>query len=427
MSQSSDLFAQAQLHIPGGVNSPVRAFKGVGGDPVFIDSAAGAWLYDADGKRYIDYVGSWGPMILGHAHPQVIEAVEAVVRKGLSFGAPTALETQMADKVCELMPSIEMVRMVSSGTEATMSAIRLARGYTGRDKIVKFEGCYHGHSDSLLVKAGSGALTFGEPSSPGVPASLAKHTITLNYNDSAQVRETFSSIGDQIACIIVEPVAGNMNCIPPLPGFLETLRSECDKSGTVLIFDEVMTGFRVALGGAQALYAVKPDLTTLGKVIGGGMPVGAFGGKREIMEKISPLGPVYQAGTLSGNPIAMTAGLKTLELISETDFYSRLTAKTEALVSGLKIRAAAAGVSVTTNQVGGMFGLFFSDAEKVSDFAQSMACNQEQFRKFFHAMLDRGVYLAPSAFEAGFVSAAHSDEDLQQTLDAAEESFAEVV
>jgi len=427
MSQSSDLFAQAQLHIPGGVNSPVRAFKGVGGDPVFIDSATGAWLYDADGKRYIDYVGSWGPMILGHAHPQVIEAVEAVVRKGLSFGAPTALETQMADKVCELMPSIEMVRMVSSGTEATMSAIRLARGYTGRDKIVKFEGCYHGHSDSLLVKAGSGALTFGEPSSPGVPASLAEHTITLNYNDSAQVRETFSSIGDQIACIIVEPVAGNMNCIPPLPGFLETLRSECGKSGTVLIFDEVMTGFRVALGGAQALYDVKPDLTTLGKVIGGGMPVGAFGGKREIMEKISPLGPVYQAGTLSGNPIAMTAGLKTLELISETDFYSSLTAKTEALVSGLKMRAAAADVSVATNQVGGMFGLFFSDADNVSDFAESMACNQEQFRRFFHAMLDRGVYLAPSAFEAGFVSAAHSDEDLQQTLDAAEESFAEVV
>ncbi len=427
MSQSSDLFAQAQLHIPGGVNSPVRAFKGVGGDPVFIDSATGAWLYDADGKRYIDYVGSWGPMILGHAHPQVIEAVEAVVRKGLSFGAPTALETQMADKVCELMPSIEMVRMVSSGTEATMSAIRLARGFTGRDKIVKFEGCYHGHSDSLLVKAGSGALTFGEPSSPGVPASLAEHTITLNYNDSAQVRETFSSIGDQIACIIVEPVAGNMNCIPPLPGFLETLRSECDKSGTVLIFDEVMTGFRVALGGAQALYAVNPDLTTLGKVIGGGMPVGAFGGKREIMEEISPLGPVYQAGTLSGNPIAMTAGLKTLELISGTDFYSKLTAKTEALVGGLKMRAAAAGVPVTTNQVGGMFGLFFSDAEKVSDFSQSMACDQDRFRKFFHAMLDRGVYLAPSAFEAGFVSAAHSDEDLQQTLDAAEESFAEVV
>ena len=427
MSQSSDLFAQAQLHIPGGVNSPVRAFKGVGGDPVFIDSATGAWLYDADGNRYIDYVGSWGPMILGHDHPQVIEAVEAVVRKGLSFGAPTELETQMADKVCELMPSIEMVRMVSSGTEATMSAIRLARGFTGRDKIVKFEGCYHGHSDSLLVKAGSGALTFGEPSSPGVPASLAEHTITLNYNDSAQVRETFSSIGDQIACIIVEPVAGNMNCIPPLPGFLETLRSECDKSGAVLIFDEVMTGFSVALGGAQALYDVKPDLTTLGKVIGGGMPVGAFGGKREIMEKISPLGPVYQAGTLSGNPIAMTAGLKTLELISETDFYSSLTAKTEALVSGLKMRAAAAGVSVATNQVGGMFGLFFSDADKVSDFAQSMACNKEQFRRFFHAMLDRGVYLAPSAFEAGFVSAAHSDEDLQQTLAAAEESFAEVV
>jgi len=424
MSDSSQLFAAAQKHIPGGVNSPVRAFKGVGGDPVFIESAAGPYLYGADGRKYIDYVGSWGPMILGHAHHEVVEAVEAVVRKGLSFGAPTEIETRMADKVCELMPSIEMVRMVSSGTEATMSAIRLARGYTGRDKIVKFEGCYHGHSDSLLVKAGSGALTFGEPSSPGVPASLAEHTITLNYNDSEQVRETFSEIGEQIACIIVEPVAGNMNCIPPAPGFLETLREVCDASGAVLIFDEVMTGFRVGLGGVQALYGVTPDLTTLGKIIGGGMPVGAFGGKREIMEKISPLGPVYQAGTLSGNPVAMTAGLKTLELISAPGFFDELTHKTSHLVNGLREKAEAAGVPVAVNQVGGMFGLFFTDAEVVTNFAESTACNQEQFRQFFHAMLDRGVYMAPSAFEAGFVSIAHSETDIEQTIGYAREAFA---
>ncbi|MGD8557403.1 MAG: glutamate-1-semialdehyde 2,1-aminomutase [Chromatiales bacterium] len=426
MSDSSQLFAAAQKHIPGGVNSPVRAFKGVGGDPVFIESAAGAYLYGADGKKYIDYVGSWGPMILGHAHHEVIEAVETVVRRGLSFGAPTEIETQMADRVCELMPSIEMVRMVSSGTEATMSAIRLARGYTGRDKIVKFEGCYHGHSDSLLVKAGSGALTFGEPSSPGVPASLAEHTITLDYNDSEQVRETFASIGEQIACIIVEPVTGNMNCIPPLPGFLETLREVCDESGAVLIFDEVMTGFRVALGGVQALYGVTPDLTTLGKIIGGGMPVGAFGGKREIMEKISPLGPVYQAGTLSGNPVAMTAGLKTLELISTPGFFDELTHKTAHLTNGLREKAEAAGVPVAVNQVGGMFGLFFTDAEVVTNFSESTACNQEQFRRFFHAMLDRGVYMAPSSFEAGFVSIAHSETDIEQTLAIAREAFEEV-
>jgi glutamate-1-semialdehyde 2,1-aminomutase len=426
MSDSSQLFAAAQKHIPGGVNSPVRAFKGVGGDPVFIESAAGPYLYGADGRKYIDYVGSWGPMILGHAHHEVIEAVEAVVRRGLSFGAPTEIETLMADKVCELMPSIEMVRMVSSGTEATMSAIRLARGYTGRDKIVKFEGCYHGHSDSLLVKAGSGALTFGEPSSPGVPASLAEHTITLNYNDSEQVRETFSEIGEQIACIIVEPVAGNMNCIPPGPGFLETLREVCDASGAVLIFDEVMTGFRVGLGGVQALYGVTPDLTTLGKIIGGGMPVGAFGGKREIMEKISPLGPVYQAGTLSGNPVAMTAGLKTLELISAPGFFDELTHKTSHLVNGLREKAEAAGVPVAVNQVGGMFGLFFTDAEVVTNFAESTACNQEQFKKFFHAMLDRGVYMAPSAFEAGFVSIAHSETDIEQTVGYAREAFKEI-
>jgi glutamate-1-semialdehyde 2,1-aminomutase len=426
MSDSSQLFAAAQKHIPGGVNSPVRAFKGVGGDPVFIESAAGPYLYGADGRKYIDYVGSWGPMILGHAHHEVIEAVEAVVRRGLSFGAPTEIETLMADKVCELMPSIEMVRMVSSGTEATMSAIRLARGYTGRDKIVKFEGCYHGHSDSLLVKAGSGALTFGEPSSPGVPASLAEHTITLNYNDSEQVRDTFSEIGEQIACIIVEPVAGNMNCIPPGPGFLETLREVCDASGAVLIFDEVMTGFRVGLGGVQALYGVTPDLTTLGKIIGGGMPVGAFGGKREIMEKISPLGPVYQAGTLSGNPVAMTAGLKTLELISAPGFFDELTHKTAHLVNGLREKAEAAGVPVAVNQVGGMFGLFFTDAEVVTNFAESTACNQEQFKKFFHAMLDRGVYMAPSAFEAGFVSIAHSETDIEQTVGYAREAFKEI-
>ena len=424
MSDSSQLFAAAQKHIPGGVNSPVRAFKGVGGDPVFIESAAGPYLYDADGKKYIDYVGSWGPMILGHAHHEVIEAVEAVVRRGLSFGAPTEIETRMADKVCELMPSIEMVRMVSSGTEATMSAIRLARGYTGRDKIVKFEGCYHGHSDSLLVKAGSGALTFGEPSSPGVPASLAEHTITLDYNNSEQVRETFGQIGEQIACIIVEPVAGNMNCIPPVPGFLETLREVCDESGAVLIFDEVMTGFRVGLGGVQALYGVTPDLTTLGKIIGGGMPVGAFGGKREIMEKISPLGPVYQAGTLSGNPVAMTAGLKTLELISAPGFFDELTHKTAHLVNGLREKAEASGVPVAVNQVGGMFGLFFTDAETVTNFTESTACNLEQFKKFFHAMLDRGVYMAPSAYEAGFVSIAHSETDIEQTIGYAREAFA---
>ncbi|OOZ37646.1 glutamate-1-semialdehyde 2,1-aminomutase [Solemya velesiana gill symbiont] len=426
MTGSHALFEKAQQHIPGGVNSPVRAFKGVGGDPVFIESAAGPYIFDPEGNRYIDYVGSWGPMILGHAHPAVIDAVSQVISKGLSFGAPTEIETRMADKTCELLPSLDMVRMVSSGTEATMSAIRLARGYTGRDKIVKFEGCYHGHSDSLLVKAGSGALTLGEPSSPGVPASLAEHTITLDYNNLEQVKQTFSEVGEQIACIIVEPVAGNMNCIPPVPGFLEGLREVCDQYNTVLIFDEVMTGFRVALGCVQGLYNVRPDLTTLGKVIGGGMPVGAFGGKREIMEKIAPLGPVYQAGTLSGNPVAMTAGLTTLELISEPGFFETLTEKTTKLVSGLTDQAKAAGVAVTSNQVGGMFGIFFTDAEQVSDFAQSTACNQEQFKAFFHAMLRHGAYLAPSAFEAGFVSSAHSDEDIEATIEAAGEAFKEI-
>ncbi|MGD2119435.1 MAG: glutamate-1-semialdehyde 2,1-aminomutase [Chromatiales bacterium] len=424
MSRSHDLFAAAQQHIPGGVNSPVRAFKGVGGDPVFVDSAKGAYLYDADGQQYIDYVGSWGPMILGHAHPEVIAAVSDIINKGLSFGAPTELETRMANKVCELVPSMDMVRMVSSGTEATMSAIRLARGFTGRDKIVKFEGCYHGHSDSLLVKAGSGMLTLGEPSSPGVPAALAEHTITLTYNDLDQVKAAFAEVGEQIACIIVEPVAGNMNCIPPVPGFLEGLREVCDQYGSVLIFDEVMTGFRAGLGGVQGLYDVKPDLTTLGKVIGGGMPVGAFGGKLDIMQKIAPLGPVYQAGTLSGNPVAMTAGLKTLELISAPNFFENLTQKTKQLVAGMLDLAKSANVGLTANQVGGMFGLFFTDADQVTDFAGSMACDQDRFKTFFHAMLDRGVYLAPSAFEAGFVSAAHSDDDIATTLSAAAEAFA---
>jgi len=426
MSRAHDLFLAAQSHIPGGVNSPVRAFRGVGGEPVFVDHAAGAYLFDPDGNRYIDYVGSWGPMVLGHAHPQVIQAVAETIQKGLSFGAPTEIETRMADRVCALVPSMDLVRMVSSGTEATMSAIRLARGHTGRDKIVKFEGCYHGHSDSLLVKAGSGALTLGQPSSPGVPASLAEHTLTLSYNDSAQVEETFAAIGDQIACIIIEPVAGNMNCIPPVPGFLETLRRVCDQHGTVLVFDEVMSGFRVALGGAQAVYGITPDLTTLGKVIGGGMPVGAFGGRREIMEKIAPLGPVYQAGTLSGNPVTMAAGLATLELISEPGFFEELSTKTGQLTTGLLGLAEAAGVPLSANRVGGMFGIFFTDAAQVTNFAQATAYDTERFKAFFHAMLKRGVYLAPSAFEAGFVSAAHSNDDIAATLSAAAEAFAEV-
>ncbi len=425
-NRSHELFSAAQVHIPGGVNSPVRAFRGVGGDPVFFESALGPYVFDADGNRYVDYVGSWGPMILGHAHPDVLAAVESRLHKGLSFGAPTQLETTMADTVCSLVPSMEMVRMVSSGTEATMSALRLARGFTGRDKIVKFEGCYHGHADSLLVKAGSGALTFGEPSSPGVPAALAELTITLRYNDLEQVQETFAKIGHEIACIIVEPVAGNMNCIPPVPGFLEGLRAVCDQSGALLILDEVMTGFRVALGGAQAHYGIRPDLTALGKVIGGGLPVGAFGGRRDIMERLSPLGPVYQAGTLSGNPIAMTAGLKTLELISAPGFFDRVSARTVELTDGLLTRAAAAGVPLAVNRVGGMFGIFFTDAPQVTTYAQATACNQDQFRAFFHAMLARGVYLAPSAFEAGFVSITHETPQIQATLDAAEQAFAQI-
>lgn len=425
MSESSEvLFAEAKSVIPGGVNSPVRSFSGVGGTPVFIDRAQGPYLYDSTGKRYIDYVGSWGPMILGHAHPDVVAAVKSAAEKGLSFGAPTEIETLLAQRVCELLPSISLVRMVSSGTEATMSAIRLARGYTSREKIVKFEGCYHGHSDSLLVKAGSGALTLGVPSSPGVSASVAENTITLPYNDSDSVRNLFNDIGEQIACIIVEPVAGNMNCVPPEPGFLQTLRDVCDQFHSVLIFDEVMTGFRVALSGAQGLYGIKPDLTTLGKILGGGMPVGAFGGHRKIMEYLAPLGPVYQAGTLSGNPVAMAAGLKTLDLIMAPGFYDKLYAKTERLTAGLTQVAQNAGIDFTTNRVGGMFGLFFSQENKITRFSQVVDCNQDLFKRFFHAMLKEGVYLAPSAFEAGFVSMAHGEEDLDNTLAIAEKVFA---
>ena len=424
MPSSHELYQEACRFIPGGVNSPVRAFRGVGGEPVFLARAAGAHVWSAEGTRYIDYVGSWGPAILGHAHPDVIRAVQVTAADGLSFGAPTALETDLARLVCRLVPSIELVRMVSSGTEATMSAIRLARGFTGRDTIVKFEGCYHGHSDSLLMKAGSGALTLGVPTSPGVPAALAAHTLTLSYNDLAQVRELFAARGNSIACVIVEPVAGNMNCIPPAPGFLELLREECTRHGTVLIFDEVMTGFRVALGGAQALYGIRPDLTTLGKIVGGGMPVGAFGGRREIMERIAPLGPVYQAGTLSGNPVAMAAGLATLAALEVPGFHARLAATTDTLVAGFKRAAAAARIPIATNHVCGMFGLFFTDRAAVGDYAAATACDVERFKRFFHSMLEQGVYLAPSAFEAGFVSAAHGPAEIEATLVAAARAFA---
>ncbi len=420
MQHSHELFQEAQRHIPGGVNSPVRAFRGVGGEPIFFKRAEGAHLYSESGMRYIDYVGSWGPMIVGHAHPKVIGAVLETARNGLSFGAPTVLETRMADRVCELVPSLDLVRMVNSGTEATMSAIRLARGFTGRDKIVKFEGCYHGHSDSLLVKAGSGALTLGVPSSPGVPAALAEHTLTLPFNDLEAVRDAFSRVGGQVACIIVEPVAGNMNCIPPVEGFLQGLREICDQYGSLLIFDEVMTGFRVALGGAQELYGVRPDLTTLGKVIGGGMPVGAFGGKREIMEQIAPLGPVYQAGTLSGNPVAMAAGLATLDIISQPGFHERLAEKTGRLVQEILAAAESAGIPMSANQVGGMFGLFFTEEERITSYSQVVErCSVDRFNLFFHGMLEEGIYLAPSAFEAGFVSSAHGDDDLDATVAAA--------
>jgi glutamate-1-semialdehyde 2,1-aminomutase len=419
----TSLYQEACRYIPGGVNSPVRAFRSVGGEPIFFKRAAGSRVTAADGRRFIDYVGSWGPMILGHAHPEVIGAVQRVAADGLSFGAPTEIETALARRVIELMPSIELVRFVSSGTEATMSAIRLARGFTGRDTIVKFEGCYHGHSDSLLIKAGSGALTLGVPTSPGVPQALAAHTVTLNFNDPAQVREVFAKIGDQIACVIVEPVAGNMNCVTPAAGFLETLREVCDRTGAVLIFDEVMTGFRVALGGAQQLYGVRPDLTTLGKIIGGGMPVGAFGGRRDIMERLAPLGPVYQAGTLSGNPVAMTAGLTTLNLIAEPGFHARLGAATDRLIRGLQAAAADADLPLATNHVCGMFGFFFTDLPAVGNFAQVMQSDVGRFKRFFHAMLEAGVYLAPSAFEAGFLSAAHSPEDIDLTVAAAARIF----
>ncbi|WP_348827340.1 glutamate-1-semialdehyde 2,1-aminomutase [Halomonas sp. RT37] len=426
MTTSAELFEQACRHIPGGVNSPVRAFKGLHRPPVFMESAKGAYLFDVEGKRYVDYVGSWGPMITGHADPDVLGAVRERLDKGLSFGTPTAVETTMAELICEIIPSIEMVRMTNSGTEATMSAIRLARGFTGRDKIVKFEGNYHGHSDSLLVKAGSGALTHGEPSSPGVPAALAEHTITLSYNDIDEVERCFEEIGSQIACIIVEPVAGNMNCIPPSADFLKTLRQVCDRHQSVLIFDEVMTGFRVALGGAQAHFGVTPDLTCLGKIVGGGMPVGAFGGSREIMSELSPLGPVYQAGTLAGNPLAMAAGVALLTKLKEPGFHKALAQRVETLCNGLESRAREAGIDMITQRAGGMFGVFFTAQSSVENFAQATACDADAFRRFFTAMLEQGVYLAPSAYEAGFMSSAHTPEDIQVTLDAAEKAFAQM-
>lgn len=425
IKESEGLFEAAQKHIPGGVNSPVRAFKGVGGTPIFFDHAKGAYVYDADGNRYIDYVGSWGPMILGHSSETILDAVTSRMQKGLSFGAPTAIEIEMAEEVCKLIPSMDMVRMVNSGTEATMSAIRLARGYTGRNKLVKFEGCYHGHADSLLVKAGSGALTLGVPTSPGVPEGVAEDTITLNFNDLDHVKECFAQIGDQIAAVIVEPVAGNMNCIPPEKSFLQGLRELCDVHGTVLIFDEVMSGFRAALGGAQEYYQITPDMTCLGKVIGGGLPVGAFGGKQAIMEYLAPLGPVYQAGTLSGNPLAMSAGLAMLKAIQAPGFYEQLTARVDQLLTGLKAAADECGIPFTYNSAGSMFGIFFTELEKVSRFSQvANECDGARFNQFFHGMLEQGVYLAPSSFEAGFMSIAHSEEDIAETIAAAKKVMA---
>ena len=425
MNNSQTLFERAQSIIPGGVNSPVRAFNGVGGGPLFIERAQDAYIFDADKKQYIDYVGSWGPMILGHNHPAIKKAVIDAAQNGLSFGAPTEIEIIMAEKVRELVPSMEQIRMVSSGTEATMSAIRLARGYTNRDKILKFEGCYHGHADSLLVKAGSGALTLGQPSSPGIPADFAKHTLTATYNDLASVESLFAEYKDQISCIIVEPVAGNMNCIPPADGFLQGLRQICDDNDALLILDEVMTGFRVALGGAQAHYDVKPDLTTLGKVIGGGMPVGAFGGLKKVMQYIAPTGPVYQAGTLSGNPIAMHAGLAALTAL-DTPEYAQLAIKTKALALGLQRVAKEEGIPLAVNYVGGMFGFFFTEAEQVTCFDDVCACDAERFKKFFHLMLAEGIYLAPSSFEAGFLSLAHTDKDISDTLTAAKKAFSQL-
>jgi glutamate-1-semialdehyde 2,1-aminomutase len=421
--KSHEQFARAKKSIAGGVNSAVRAFKQVGGEPVFFARGEGAYLYDVDGNRYIDYVASWGPSILGHAPAAVVKAVCETAATGMSYGAPTVIETEMAELLKRLVPSIEKVRMVSSGSEATMSAIRLARGFTGRDKIIKFEGCYHGSGDSLLVKAGSSALTLGVPSSPGVPAALAELTLTLEYNNIDRLRDVFGKLGGEIAGVIVEPVAGNMNCIPPLPGFLETLRELCSRHGALLIFDEVMTGFRVALGGAQARYGVRPDLTTLGKVVGGGMPVGAFGGRADIMDRITPDGPVFHAGTLSGNPVAMAAGLATLREAMQPGFYEGLERKASALMDGLRERAGAANIPLATVAIGGMFGFFFTDAGRVTSYKQATACDIERFRKFFHAMLAEGVYLAPSAYEAGFVSSAHSAADIAATLAAAERAF----
>jgi len=421
-SRNETLFASSQAVIPGGVNSPVRAFRSVGGTPRFIERGDGPFVWDADGKRYIDYVGSWGPMILGHAQPDVIQAVQQAAARGLSFGAPTAAELEMAELLVTLMPSLEQVRLVSSGTEATMSAIRLARGFTGRPRIIKFEGCYHGHADSLLVKAGSGALTLGQPSSSGVPPETAGHTVVLDYNETAGAEQCFNAMGKEIAAVIVEPVAGNMNLVVPKPDFLHALRALCSRHGAVLIFDEVMTGFRVALGGAQALYGIQPDLTTLGKVIGGGMPVGAFGGRRDIMEKVAPLGPVYQAGTLSGNPVAVAAGLATLKQLRAPGFYDALTKSTAALVNGLVAQARSQGIGFSAQSVGGMFGLYFRDQPPVT-YGEVMACDKDAFNRFFHAMLDQGVYLAPSAYEAGFVSAAHGEAEIEATVSIAGRIF----
>ncbi len=426
MTHSEQLFTRAQQHIPGGVNSPVRAFKGVGGAPIFFKKGEGAYLTDEDNKKYIDYVGSWGPMILGHAHPQVIKAVQQACEQGLGFGAPTKIEIEMAELVCQLMPSIESVRMVSSGTEATMTAIRLARGYTQRDLIIKFEGCYHGHADALLVKAGSGALTLGVPSSAGVPADVAKHTVTLEYNNLDEVDAFFNAHGNKIAAVIVEPIAGNMNCVPALPEFLQGLRKLCDQAQAVLIFDEVMTGFRVALGGAQSLYNITPDLTTLGKVIGGGLPVGAIGGRKKIMDVLAPTGPVYQAGTLSGNPIALTAGLTTLQLIQAPNFYENLSQQTKALCEQMQSLAQKAKIPFLAQSVGGMFGWFFSSEKIIARFDQVMQCDVERFKNFYHAMLTQGIYLAPSAYETGFVSACHGEKEIQATLAAAEIAFTKV-
>lgn len=424
MTQSKTLFQQAQQYIPGGVNSPVRAFKGVGGAPLFFKQAEGAYLIDVDDRRYIDYVNSWGPAIVGHAHPAVVDAVQQAAKRGMSFGAPTPLEVILAEKICQLIPSIAQIRMVNSGTEATMSALRLARAFTNRDKIVKFSGCYHGHTDALLIEAGSGGLTFGVPSSPGVPKSLAADTLNAAYNDLDSVAALFAQHGENIAAIIIEPVAGNMNCVLPVPGFLQGLRDICDEYGAVLIFDEVISGFRVGLRGAQGHYGITPDLTTLGKVIGGGMPVGAFGGKKEIMQLLAPQGPVYQAGTLSGNPLAMAAGLATLQEVEKPAFFSTLQTNTQCLAEGLKARAQQAGIPLQVNHLGGLFGIFFSNEPVVTSLSQVMACNIERFKLFFHGMLAEGVYLAPSAYEAGFMSAAHGVAEIDATLDAAEKVFA---